>query len=80
VAKKPVKGRVTVSASLDDETLTLSVNGKEVASRKSPGLFVGQPIIGMYLGEDFKDPVGQYKIPNKFNGKIHSHKTNVTAP
>jgi arylsulfatase len=80
VAKKQVKGRVTVSASLDDETLTLSVNGKEVARSESPGLFRGQPIIGMYLGEDFKDPVGKYKVPNKFNGKIHSHKARVEAP
>jgi arylsulfatase len=77
VAKKAVKGRVTVSASLDDETLTLSVDGKEVARSDSPGLFRGQPVIGMYLGEDFEDPVGKYKVPNKFNGKIHSHKATV---
>ena len=80
VAKKQVKGRFTVSVSLDDETLTLLVNGKEVASTESPGLFRGQPVIGMYLGEDFKDPVGKYKVPNKFNGKIHSHKASVEAP
>ena len=80
VAKKKVDGRVTLSASLDDETLTLSVNGKEVASAESPGLLRGQPVIGMYLGEDFKDPVGKYKVPNKFNGKIHSHKARVQAP
>ena len=80
VAKKKVEGRVTVSASLDDKTITLSVNGKEVARSESPGLFRGQPIIGMYLGEDFKDPVGKYKVPNKFNGKIHSHKASVAAP
>ncbi len=79
-AKKPVKGRVTVSASLNDKTLSLSVNGREVASRKSPGLFLGQPAIGMYLGEDFKDPVGKYKVPNKFNGRIHSHTASVMAP
>jgi hypothetical protein len=80
VAKKAVKGRLTVSASLDDETLTLLVNGKEVARRKSPGLFRGQPVIGMYLGEDVEDPIGKYKVPNKFNGKIHSHKASVEAP
>jgi len=34
----------------------------------------------MYLGEDFKDPVGKYKAPNKFNGKIHNHKARVQAP
>jgi arylsulfatase A-like enzyme len=79
VAKKKVQGRVTLSASLDDKSLTLSVDGKEVARCESPGLFRGQPVIGLYLGEDFKDPVGQYKVPNKFNGKIHSHKPTVQA-
>ena len=79
VAKKKVKGRVTLSAALDDESVTLSVDGKEVARRESPGLFHGQPVIGLYLGEDFKDPVGKYKVPNKFNGKIHSHKATVQA-
>ena len=79
VAKKKVQGRVTLSASLDDKTLTLSVGGKEVAQCESPGLFRGQPAIGLYLGEDFKDSVGQYKVPNKFNGKIHSHKATVHA-
>ena len=79
VAKKKVQGRATLSAALDDKTLTLSVGGKEVARCESPGLFRGQPAIGLYLGEDFKDPVGQYKVPNKFNGKIHSYKATVKA-
>jgi len=78
-AKKKVKGRVTLSAALDDKTLSLSVDGKEVARCESPGLFRGQPAIGLYLGEDFKDPVGQYKVPNKFNGKIHNYKATVQA-
>jgi arylsulfatase A-like enzyme len=80
IAKKPIKGRFTVSAALNDKKISLSVNGREVASSESPGLLLGQPAIGMYLGEDFKDPVGKYKVPNKFNGRIHSHKTSVTAP
>ena len=80
VAKKAVKGRATLAATLDDKTLTLSVDGKVVASIDSPGLFQGQPAIGMYLGEDFEDPVGNYKTPNKFNGKILSHKATVQAP
>jgi len=78
-AKKKVQGRATLSAALDGKTLTLSIDGKEVARCESPGLFRGQPAIGLYLGEDFKDPVGKYKVPNKFNGKIHSHKTTVQA-
>ena len=79
VAKKKVQGRVSLSAALDDKTLTLLVDGKEVARCESPGLFRGQPEIGLYLGEDFKDPVGKYKVPNKFNGKIHNYKATVQA-
>ena len=79
VAKKKVQGRVSLSADLDDKTLTLLVDGKEVARCESPGLFRGQPEIGLYLGEDFKDPVGKYKVPNKFNGKIHNYKATVQA-
>lgn len=79
VAKKKVQGRVSLSAALDDKTLTLSVDGKEVARCESPGLFRGQPEIGLYLGEDFKDPAGKYKVPNKFNGKILNHKATVQA-
>jgi hypothetical protein len=77
MAKKKLQGRATLSTSLDDKTLTLFVDGKEVARRESPGLFRGQPEIGMYLGEDFKDPVGKYKVPNKFNGKILNHKVEI---
>ena len=80
VAEKPVKGKATVMAKLDEEKMSISVNGKIVASRKSPGLMTGQPAIGMYIGEDFKDPVGNYKVPNKFTGKLISHSAEAIIP
>ena len=80
VAEKPIEGKATVTASLSTETMSISVDGKKVASRKSPGLMTGQPAIGMYIGQDFKDPVGSYKVPNKFNGKIVSHHSEIEFP
>ncbi len=80
VAEKPIKGKATVSATLNAETMSISVDGRVVARRKSPGLMTGQPAIGMYLGQDFKDAVGSYKVPHKFNGRILDHKAEVTIP
>lgn len=80
MADNPVEGKVTVKASLDAAKLTIFVNGEEVASRESPGLFTGQPAIGKYVGLDFKDPVGDYKAPNRFNGKILAHSVDVEIP
>ena len=76
-AEKTVKGKAEVTASLTSESMTISVGGMEVARRESPGLFKGQPAIGIYIGEDFKDPVGDYKIPNRFNGKVLSHRVKI---
>ena len=75
-----VTGKAEVTAKLTEETMSILVNGKEVASRKSAGLLTGQPAIGKYIGIDFKDPVGSYKSPNKFNGKILTAKVAVVIP
>ncbi len=70
IALKPVSGEVTIEALLDEKTMSLKINGKTVAERKSPGLHSDQPVIGMYVGLDFKDAIGRYETPNPFNGKI----------
>ncbi|MDF1754549.1 MAG: sulfatase-like hydrolase/transferase [Verrucomicrobiales bacterium] len=80
VGDTAVKGKTTVSATLDEKEVTLSVNGKVVARGPSPGLISSQPGIGLYIGQDFKDPVGKYKSPNRFNGKILDHKVQVVIP
>ena len=80
VADEPVKGKVTVTATLDNDRLTLLVNGEKVKSRKSPGLFTGQPAIGKYVGRDAQDPVGKWAIPHAFNGAILDHRVDVIFP
>tara|TARA_Y100000588_G_scaffold344277_1_gene390380 strand:+ start:616 stop:1152 length:537 start_codon:yes stop_codon:yes gene_type:complete len=63
VAKQSVKGLVTWSASLNDEKLLLSVNGKEVVRSNSLGLLVGQPPIGMYSAKISRIPSGNTSCP-----------------
>ena len=77
VADAAVSGKITVSAKLDAETMSISIDDKVVASQKSPGLMTGQPAIAMVVGQDFKDPVGNYPLPAKFKGKILSHRVDV---
>ncbi len=80
VGMESVSGKVMVSATLDAEKMSLSVDGEEVASRKSPGLLVDQPGLGLYEGLDFRDPVGSYEVPNAFNGRILDHRVEVAIP
>ena len=70
----PVSGKVEIAAHVEADTLRLLVGGKVVAEGESSGLLKKQPGIGLYLGEDFKDPVGSYRVPNKFNGKLLEHR------
>ena len=80
VAGEPVSGKATLTATLDEKKMSISVDGKEVASRKSPGLIVEQPGLGFFVGLDGIDPVADYKVPHRFNGKILSHSVNAPAP
>jgi arylsulfatase len=80
VSPQAFQGEVRVVATLTDETISLKVNDKEVASVKSPGLLTGQPGIGLYSGLDWKDPVGDYQVPNKFGGRILKWNSEVFIP
>ena len=40
----------------------------------------GQPAIGLYSGLDWEDPVGDYKVPNKFGARIVNWKSEVVVP
>ncbi len=77
---KEVKGKVLLEARLDEDTMSLSVNGKEVAKQKSPGLIGDQPGIGLYGGQDFRDPVGAYKVPNMLRGELLDYQVEVVIP
>jgi len=75
-----VSGKAKIEAELNAGEMLLRVDGKVIARQKSPGLFKGQPAIGLYRGLDFKDPVGSYKAPNRFNGKILKSSVELLAP
>ncbi len=70
MAKEPVQGRVELRAAVDAGKLSLTVNGKEAAAGASPGLLKKQPGLGLYIGQDGVHPVGDYTLPNRFNGKV----------
>ncbi|MEM1293843.1 MAG: sulfatase-like hydrolase/transferase [Verrucomicrobiota bacterium] len=78
-ARHPVSGKATISAALTAEQLSLAVNGVRVATAPSAGLLKNQPAIGLYLKEDWKDAVGDYKAPNRFSGKVLNHKFEVVT-
>jgi len=73
-SENPARGKVSLEATVNAGKLRLIVNGEVVAEGESGGLLKKQPGIGLYLGEDFKDPVGSYRVPNKFNGKVLEHR------
>lgn len=78
-AEQPVKGKVTVVAKLTTKEMSLEVDGQTVASGASNGLIQNQPALGLYRGLDFRDPVGSYKSPNTFNGRIINTAVEVAA-
>ena len=73
VAEDAVRGGVDVRAELTAETMSIAVDGQIVAQTPSPGLLSGQPVIGLYVGVDRGDPVGDYPRLNRFNGRVVSH-------
>jgi len=75
-----VSGKVEITASLTGESMTLAIDGEEVASRPSPGLLSDQPGLGLYRTLDFRDPVGSYTVPHAFSGKLLDHRIVVATP
>ena len=73
VAEDAVRGGVDVRAELTAETMSIAVDDQIVAQTPSPGLLSGQPVIGLYVGVDGGDPVGDYPRLNRFNGRVVSH-------
>lgn len=73
-----VSGKATVTALVDSKTMELRIDGRSVASRKSPGLLTKQPAAAFSVAHDAGDPVGDYVGPNRFNGQVLSHR--IEAP
>jgi iduronate 2-sulfatase len=70
IAESASSGELSLRASLDGEKMSLSVNGREVATGPSPGLIPVQPQDGLSNGRDELSAVGNYDAPNPFSGKI----------
>lgn len=56
-----------------DGAISISVDGKPVASGKAPGLIATQPARGLTIGLS-RQAVGDYTVPNPFTGKIEQVK------
>jgi len=80
VGADKLRGKVDLRATVETERIKLFANGREVASGKSGGVLKEQPGLGLFVGLDGVHPVGEYKVPNRFNGKITSHEVVITAP
>ncbi len=77
LATETVSGRVTLTATLTAETMTLGVNDKPAISQTSPGLIPVQPQDSLSVGYDDNTSAGDYQSPNPFTGKvIHYEVTN----
>ena len=71
-AKDPLaKGHHAVAATLRDRgTMTLVVDGKEVARGEAGGLIAQQPFYGLAVGSAPFMAVGDYETPNPFRGNV----------
>ena len=80
IAPSPVSGVVQLAVDVNADTISLAVNGQVVASQPSPGLFAQQPAIGLYVGLDGVHPVGEYTVPNAFQGRVLEHRVLFELP
>lgn len=66
-------GKFSLEAHLEkDGTLTLAVDGKEVARGKAPGPIPAQPAEEMSIGKDTNVAVGDYTAPHPLQGKVEN--------
>lgn len=59
-----------MTAELNPETMSLTVDGKKVAEGPSPGLIPVQPKDGLNTGRDELSAAGDYRPPNPLRGKV----------
>jgi len=69
-SEKPVIGEVRLEGILDEEAMTLSLNGEEIARTASPGLIPTQPHDPLSIGLDILSAAGDYEAPNSYNGTV----------
>ena len=76
LAKDPHKGMLRLEATLDEEAMTLGVDGKFIRA-SSPGFISIQPKDGLDVGFDDQSAAGDYAAPNPFSGAILSTKVHT---
>lgn len=79
-AEEAVKGKVDLVVEVTEKKITLRANGKEVVARDVGGFLGEQPGLGLFIGADGVHAVGDYPVPNRFNGRILKHSVDVSLP
>lgn len=79
-ATETTSGKVTLEARITQDKITLLANGKEVAATSIDGLLAEQPGLGLFVGADGVHAVGDYAVPNRFNGRILTHRVSIPLP
>ena len=73
-------GHFEVKATLGAEgAMTLSIDGKQVAEGKAPGLVPAQPRAGLFVGKSGAGAVGDYQTPGEFVGQISDVRIKITG-
>lgn len=73
VSPETIQGVTQLTASLsDDRTMTLRINGKTVASKKTSSLIPKEPAEEFCLGHDSANPVTDYSDLKPFQGEIRN--------
>lgn len=70
VSPEKVPKSFSFEAHLGTDLMTLAIDGKHVAQRKSPGLIPVQPKDGLSLGKDVLSAAGNYDAPNPLTGEV----------
>jgi arylsulfatase A len=73
-------GHFLIQATLhEDGAMALVVDGKQVAEGKASGLIRQQPRAGLTVGSAGKTAVGDYDVPNPFQGKVTNVRIKAAA-
>lgn len=70
--KQLPKSQFQLTATLNDDKMTLSIGDSRTTSTKSPGLIPVQPKDALSIGFDDASAAGRYDSPNPFNERITS--------
>ena len=72
-------GHFVVQAALHAEgAMVITVDGKQVAEGKTPGL-ISQPKAGLFVGKSGKAAVGDYEAPAPFDGTVTNVRVKATS-